>query len=315
MTDSAYFTPPHALKTPVLLLVFNRLETTKRVFDAIRRAEPPRLYIACDGPRALNEDDAKNVAAVRTFVSESVDWKCDVKTLFRDVNLGCKYAVSSAITWFYENEDEGIVLEDDCLPSQSFFWFCEELLERYKYDMRIWHISGDNFQGNTHRGSGSYYFSRYNHVWGWATWADRWSEYDVEMSSFGQFERENLISSIFERKEAQKYWLSKFRGVYSNEIDTWDYQWTYTVLCNGGLSVLPNKNLVSNIGFGVEATHTKDIESQHSKIPNREIELPIEHPLFVVREVRADEYTASKMYFSRAIYSRIIRLARRFWPG
>ncbi|MFP4332877.1 MAG: hypothetical protein ACLFQJ_06210, partial [Campylobacterales bacterium] len=138
------FTPPHPLKTAVLFLVFNRLDTTKQVFEAIRQAKPPRLYVAADGAREAKEGEDQKVKAIREYILQHIDWDCEVKTLFREKNLGCKIAVSSAITWFFENEEMGIILEDDCLPSQSFFWFCEELLERYKDDMRIMMVSGYN---------------------------------------------------------------------------------------------------------------------------------------------------------------------------
>ena len=160
------FVPPHPLNTAVLFLIFNRLDTTKQVFEAIRQAKPPRLYIAADGARSSREGEAEKVQAVREYIIQNIDWECEVKTLFREQNLGCKYAVSGAIDWFFENEEMGIILEDDCLPSQSFFWFCEELLERYKDDMRVWHIGGSNFQNGIKRGDGDYYFSKYNTFFG-----------------------------------------------------------------------------------------------------------------------------------------------------
>lgn len=156
------------LKTAVLFLVFNRPETTKTVFEAIRKAKPKRLYIAADGPRKHREGENEKVSSVRQIVTY-VDWPCDVKTLFRDENLGCKSAVSGAITWFFNHEEEGIILEDDCLPHPDFFPFCESLLKRYANDERIWVITGNNFQNGIQRGEASYYFSRYNHVWGWAS--------------------------------------------------------------------------------------------------------------------------------------------------
>lgn len=307
MTVQTQFTAPHPLKTAVLFLVFNRLDTTKDVFQAIRQAKPPRLYIAGDGARADNDGDGRNVNAVRDYIMQNIDWGCEVKTLFRDSNLGCKYAVSGAITWFFENEENGIILEDDCLPSQSFFWFCEELLERYKNDMRVWHISGDNFQENIQRGDASYYFSQYNHIWGWASWANRWSMYDVEMKSFELFDSQKKIYSVFGAKDIQNYWLSIFRKVYLGQIDTWDYQWTYTVLANSGLSVLPNKNLISNIGFGMDATHTKDLDSQHSKIPKADLTVPLRHPVFVIQDIEADIFTASRMFNHQTLVVRIFK--------
>ena len=298
MSENFQFTPPHPLNTAVLFLVFNRLDTAKQVFEAIRQAKPPRLYIAADGARANKEGEAEKVQAVREFIMQNIDWECEVKTLFRDQNLGCKYAVSSAITWFFENEEQGIILEDDCLPSQSFFWFCEELLNRYKGDLRIWHISGDNFQKGMIRGKGSYYFSKFNHIWGWASWANRWKEYDVEIKSYKNFADQSGINDLSESEQEKKYWKSIFKDVSNGEIDTWDYQWTYTVWVNSGLSILPNKNLISNVGFGPEATHTTSLDSQHSKIPRQDLNFPLLHPSFIIKRFDADNYT-TKRTFSR----------------
>ena len=307
ITQNVHFTPPSPLKTAVLFLVFNRLDTTKQVFQAIRQAKPPRLYIAADGARKNKEDEADKVKAVRDYILSNIDWGCDIKTLFREENLGCKYAVSSAITWFFENEEQGIILEDDCLPSQSFFWFCEELLERYKDDLRVWHISGDNFQEGTKHGNGYYYFSQFNHIWGWASWASRWKAYDVEMENFTKFHQAKRIENMFTQKESQKYWSDVFTSVSQGNIDTWDYQWTYAVLSNSGLSVLPNKNLISNIGFGPDATHTFNLESQHSELKRHDIFLPLTHPDFVLVDRKADTYTESKMFIRRSIVFRVIK--------
>jgi hypothetical protein len=313
MTDLAKFTAPNRLKTAVLFLVFNRLDTTKQVFQSIRQAKPPRLYIASDGPRVDHEGDAQNVSAVRDYIIKNIDWECEIRTLFRDHNLGCKYAVSGAITWFFENEEYGIILEDDCLPSQSFFWFCEELLERYKDDTRVWHISGDNFQEKIKRGDASYYFSKYTHIWGWASWANRWSMYDVEMKSFETFDKQNKISSVFGEKKSQRYWLAVFKEVFLGKIDTWDYQWVYAIMSNSGLNVMPNQNLISNIGFGIDATHTKDLDSQLSKIPRTDLLAPLHHPGFVMHDIEADFFTASKIFkLETSIVEFFIRLRNVF---
>lgn len=161
------FTPPYPLNTAVLFLVFNRPDTTKQVFEAIRKAKPPRLYVAADGPRLNRAGEEEKVKAVREYLMDNIDWSCEVKTLFRQENLGCKYAVSGAITWFFEHEEMGIILEDDCLPSQSFFWFCEELLNRYNNDTRIFLISGFNSINKWKNNSFDYLFSYYGSIWGW----------------------------------------------------------------------------------------------------------------------------------------------------
>jgi hypothetical protein len=313
MSSEKIFTPPHPLNTAVLFLVFNRLDTTQQVFSAIRQAKPPRLYIASDGARKTKAGEAEKVTAVRDFIQSSIDWKCDIQTLFRDKNLGCKYAVSGAIDWFFENEEMGIILEDDCLPSQSFFWFCEELLGKYKDDMRVWHISGDNFQEGARRGEGDYYYSKYTHIWGWASWANRWQSYDVKMESYKYFYSSNQLLNIFNNKNSQKYWADIFLKVVDGQIDTWDYQWAYTVLSNSGLSILPNKNLISNIGFGPDATHTMDLDSQHSKLDRADVSFPLKHPKLVVYDRLADDFTESKMFAKRSILLRGLSRIKRIF--
>ena len=190
--------------------------------------------------------------------------------------------------------------------AKVFFWFCEELLERYKGDMRVWHISGDNFQDGVVRGKGDYYFSKYNHIWGWASWANRWEHYDVEMNTYLAFKASNEITNIFFKKNHQKYWSGVFQKVEKNQIDTWDYQWTYTVLTNAGLSVLPNKNLISNLGFGPDATHTLNLESEQSKLPRCEVSLPLKAPLFILQDSIADDYTESVIFKKNNILLRIL---------
>jgi hypothetical protein len=286
MIEDSKFIPPSPLKTPVLFLIFNRLETTKKVFEEIRKAKPPKLYIASDGPREYKVGELEKVKAVRDYVLNNIDWDCEVKTLFREKNLGCGRAVSGAITWFFENEEMGIILEDDCLPSQSFFWFCEELLKRYKDDMRIWHIGGCNFQDGKKRGEGDYYFSVINHVWGWASWANRWKYYDFELKNIND---DRFIENYWEGF-ALKYWKKIFWTMKNLEIDTWDYQWTFTMWYYKGLAILPNVNLISNIGFGQDATHTIYEDKKVSKLPIQNLVLN-QHPSKIERNTEADIYT------------------------
>ena len=282
-------------KTAVLFLIFNRLDTTKRVFDVIRKARPPRLYIGSDGPREQKEGEAEKVQAVREYIRNNIDWDCEVKTLFREKNIGCKYAVSSAVTWFFEHEDMGIILEDDCLPSFSFFAFCEELLIHYKNDKRVWQIGGCNFQDGIKRGDADYYFSAINHIWGWASWADRWKFYDAELDNI---QVSSFIKSYWSGK-AFKYFDKIFWIMKKKEMDTWDYQWTFSMWKNNGLAILPNVNMISNIGFGENSGRT--IDNNHSNTVNlttHEINIfNIKYPIQVVRNKEADEYTYEK-YFS-----------------
>jgi len=220
-----------------------------------------------------------------------VDWDCEVKTLFRDKNLGCKIAVSSAIDWFFENVEEGIILEDDCLPSQSFFWFCQELLKYYRDDTRIITISGNNFQFGNKIGNASYYFSNFGLIWGWATWKRAWRYYDVEMKTFPQFKNEGQIKNIFLSKKIQNYYIKIFDKVYKGEINTWDYQLLYSRWVVRGLSVHPNINLVQNIGFRIDSTHTTNSNSKLKNVSAKDMKFPLKHPIFVIPDKIADEHT------------------------
>jgi len=298
------FVPPGPLVTPILFLIFNRPDTTQKVFNEIRQAKPRRFFVAADGPRPDKKGEIEKCEQARKVIGQ-VDWDCEVKTLPRENNLGCKIAVSSAIDWFFENVEEGIILEDDCLPGQSFFWFCQELLEYYRYDTRVMHISGNNFQFSRKRGEGSYYFSKYPHIWGWATWKRAWKHSDVNMSNFEKFKTENQINNIFQIKQQQKYWMKIFQRVYDNKINTWDYQWTHTCFINNGLCITPNYNLVSNIGFNRDSLHTKDENSIFSKMEIEDIK-NIKHPNFILIDQEADNLTSKFVFGNIFFFNRLI---------
>jgi len=277
-----------ALETPILFMVFNRLDTTSKVFAAIREAKPKKLYVAADGARPSRPGEIKICEQVRKMAT-AVDWDCEVKTLFRENNLGCKLAISSAITWFFENEPEGVILEDDCLPHPSFFNYCAELLEYYRNDSRVMHISGVNFQEGKQRGDGSYYFSNCPHIWGWAGWARVWKTYDLSVSTYPEFIKQNKLWDIFGRRRDVAYWSWVLGRIYRKEIDTWDFQYSYCLMRQNGLSVTPNVNLVSNIGFSSDATHTNS-SSKAANIPTQGIG-KIAHPTFMVPDKEADRFT------------------------
>lgn len=289
MAEQQTFNPPCPLHTPVLFLVFKRPGTTRQVFERIRQAKPPRLYVAADGPREHVDGEDEKCRQVRK-IATAVDWPCDVKTLFRKNNLGCKVAVSSAIDWFFENEERGIILEDDCLPCQSFFSFCNELLEKYSHDTRVMVVSGSNFQFGKRRTNYSYYFSNFNHCWGWATWRRAWRCYSKNMELWPEIRNRRYLKDILHHEEMVAYWSRAFEMAYRQEIDTWDYIWTFSCWIRNGLTVLPNVNLVSNLGFGIEATHTK-LGPKMANMPSVEMAFPLEHPPFVIRDDEADQRT------------------------
>jgi len=300
------------LKTPVLFLVFNRPDTTRRVFEAVREARPERLFVAADGPREGVAGDQEKCRKVRE-IATSVDWDCEVSTLFRERNLGCRIAVSSAIDWVFEQEEKAIILEDDCLPDPTFFAFCETLLERYREDERIAQIGGDNFQFGRRRGPYSYYFSRYNHIWGWASWRRAWKHYDAAMSLWPEIREGGRLNDWLMDRRLVRYWTYHFEETFRGRIDTWDYPWTFACWVQGALTVLPSVNLVSNIGFGKEGTHTKGM-SRIACLKTEPISFPLAHPSCMLRDAGADACTERLVYPSSlllpALRGKLRRLAR-----
>lgn len=277
------------METAILFIVFNRLDTVEKVFDRIKGAKPKRLYISADGARKDRENELQKCEEVRNFILSNIDWDCEVKTLFREENLGCKFALKTALDWFFENEEQGIILEDDCLASPDFFNYAETLLNKYKDDKRIMMISGDNFQNGKVWGDGSYYFSKICHIWGWATWRRAWQLYDIEMKAFPEFVKENKIQDVFPHQSIQWYWLKNFNRVYNGSItSTWDYQWAFAITLNNGLCIAPNVNLIQNIGFCENSTHTNFNGDDYS-IPVGEMK-EIIHPTCFVPFNKADEY-------------------------
>jgi hypothetical protein len=266
------------------------------VFEAIRAAKPQRLFVAADGPRADRSDEAERCRQVRK-IATAVDWPCEVQTLFRQHNLGCRRAVSSAIDWFFAHVEEGIVLEDDCLPDPSFFAYCGELLIHYRDDPRVMAISGDNFVSAHWRPQESYYFSLFPHIWGWASWRRAWACYDVNLADWPAQRDAGLIKRMFANSpDAQTYWTDVLNRTARGEIDTWDYQWVFATWKRGALGCLPAVNLVSNIGFGAGATHTRNAEDKYANLARASLSLPISHPDNVVASAHADEWTCQHVF-------------------
>lgn len=292
------------MRSPILFIVFNRPEVTSQVFDAIRKARPPRLYVAADGPRKNKLGEAEHCQAVQNIVSQ-VDWPCEVSKLIRQENLGCRVAVSSAIDWFFSCESEGIILEDDCLPHPDFFQYCDELLEKYRDDERVGMISGCNFQNGAWRGDGDYYLSRFCHIWGWASWARAWKKYDVDVNQWPQLKKEDWLRSLGFKGVEKAFWLKAFNRVYTKEQDTWDYQWVMACWLNKMLSVMPNVNLISNIGFGDQATHTVG-KSIFADMKTDKLSFPLLHPSLLEGHKEGDQYT-SRYLFTNSILRRGIR--------
>jgi hypothetical protein len=290
-------------------LVFNRPNVTKRVFESIRQARPQRLFVAADGPRRNSVDDGSLIAQARS-IATNVDWPCELMTLFRDENLGCRLAVSGAISWFFEHVEEGIILEDDCLPDTSFFPYCEELLERYRNDTRIMCITGDNSlspQPDLHE---SYSFATFPMIWGWATWRRAWQHYDFDVFSNSDFER--VVRGINQDPRFVKRSVDNFRGTASGRIDSWGYVWSFCTLAQGGMTCLPRVNLIRNIGFGDGATHTVDYEHPRANLTTDSLQFPLSHPLHVCRDPHIDEAALEVMYGVPPIPDIAYKFARRW---
>ena len=284
----------YQLKTPVVFIIFNRPDTTKRVFTEIAQAKPPKLLVIADGPRADHPEDVGKCAAVRAIIN-GVDWDCDVLKNYSDVNLGCKRRVSSGLDWVFDTIEDAIILEDDCLPHSTFFRFCEEMLERYKDDERIAMISGNNFQFGRKRTDYSYYFSRYTHIWGWASWRRAWDNYDVDMKIWPEIRDGGWLRDLLGDKKSVRYWKKMFENVYQGKIDTWDYQWIFSCWVQGALTILPNVNMVSNIGFGPEAVHTTK-RNKFAEMKTEYMDFPISHPPYILSDSLADSITGNRMF-------------------
>lgn len=288
--------PEFTLNTPVLFIAFNRVGPARKVMEAMREAKPPRLYFACDGPR--NAEERERCEGVRALVS-MVDWECEVHTRFSDVNLGVMMGESTAMDWFFEHEEEGIILEDDTWPNKSFFRYCQELLERYRHDARVWCIMGNNLMtewksGNDH----SYYFSShgYGAYWGWAGWRRTWKKYDVGMSVWPECKDKRWLDGYFLSKAEMNEAYKLFEGQYVGAIRSWDYQMDLARILNGGITCIPNVNLIQNIGFGADGTHTVNEKDRRNKTDRSELAFPLVHPPHMVVDQRRD-----LTYFERYI--------------
>jgi hypothetical protein len=281
-------------EVPILLLAWRRPEALSQVIAALRPLAPAHLYVACDGPDPTRPGEMERVAATRAVVANAIDWPCTLERRFAETNQGCRRGVTAALDWFFGAVEEGIVLEDDCVPHPDFVPFCAELLERYRFDTRVWSIGGVTFQDGRWRGTGSYYFSRYPHVWGWASWRSRWARYDGALAQWPQLAKADFLERVFDRSAERRTWRRIWQRRYVEGVpDSWAYQWTFSALVHGGLTALPNRPLVTNIGVGEDATHM----AAATGLPVvGEGLLPLTHPTQVVRDVAADRYTFDHHY-------------------
>lgn len=303
--------------TPILFVVFNRIETTKLVFESIRSIRPMKLFIAADGARVEKEGEFEKCEYVRSWILEHIDWDCEVKTLFRDQNLGCGYAPSEAISWFFNHVDEGIIIEDDCLPDRSFFEYCSVLLDYYRFDDQIGIISGSNFdrQGIYNQAGSDYFFSAIPYTWGWATWKRNWINYDYTIKGWGKTNKKVFLNYLFEDREFQLSWKKVFDEIYNTTpSDIWDYQFFFSCFQNKKISIVPSSNLITNIGHEDNATHTFNSESRQANVPLKSLNFPLQHPSLIMRNIEYDVFL-QELCYGRVEYvtirKRITRLIKR----
>jgi hypothetical protein len=286
------------MRTPVALIIFNRPDLTQRVYAQIAKAQPTQLFVIADGPRPDRPEEAERCQAAQAVVDQ-VDWNCEVLKNYSDVNLGCGRRPSSGISWVFEHVERAIILEDDVIPDLTFFRFCEQLLERYNDDERIMQLCGHNYQLGQKRGPYSYYFSRRSICGGgWATWRRAWKHFDFEMKLWPTLRETSFLLDILENQSLSEKWTKLFDAAHAGKpsstdahgADYWDYQWTFALWCQNGLSICPNPALVSNVGYRQDGTHTRSANSLWANLPSGEMEFPLRHPPYVVRNREADHF-------------------------
>ena len=295
------------LSTPVALIIFNRPNKTLRVFLEIAKAKPSVLLIVGDGPRINNINDEELVEQARKIVN-LVDWPCKLLINFSKENMGCRLRVSSGIDWIFSQVEEAIILEDDCLPDPTFFLFCEEMLGLYRYDEKIGMIAGTNFHIRSDPNLDSYFFSRYSYIWGWATWRSRWEAYDVNMKKWNLYAGNDRLETLFGSKERAAYWRPIFESAAHGNLDTWDYQWLFANLVSGRLNIVPENNLITNIGFDESATHTTG-KSEIANLPTTPLQFPLKHPHTIQRDIDLDKLQDKKFY-KKSMKSKLIDFIR-----
>ncbi len=284
---------------PILLIIFNRPDKVQLLIQALEKLGPSRIFVSADGPRPNVDSDIELCEKTRNIIN-NINWPCEIVRRYQDTNTGCKINASESVSWFFEHVDEGIILEDDCIPTESFFPFCRELLDRYRDETKVMHISGNTFllPQEVSDKSVSYYFSRCPQLWGWATWKRAWKHYDISMLHLDSIKSDTNVNNLFLRKEHLDYWIKHCQHIRDNNIDTWDAQWQYTMMYHGGYAISPLYNQINNIGFGINATHTKE-EINNVSVPTRNFSFPLKHPSHVTADKIADERLMNKFYIRK----------------
>jgi hypothetical protein len=304
------------LATPVVFIVFNRPDCTAKALERIRAARPRRLYVIADGPRANRPGEAELVHQTRAVVDREIDWPCDVRRDYAAKNLGCARRVSSGLDWVFATEEQAIILEDDCVAEPTFFPYCEQLLDFYRTNEQIFVISGTNQQYRPFHCSHSYFFSRYNHCWGWATWARAWRHFDFAMTGWPEYRVSPEFEAWFGGAKLAAHWRRILDEVAAGKVDSWGYRWVYACWRQRALSVLPCRPLIKNIGFDARATHTRKASAAQRALVTEPMRFPLAHPDQIVRDAEADTHTESQMYrapsWARRVLTAVKRIGRRF---
>jgi hypothetical protein len=278
------------MKTAIALIIFKRPDTTKKVLDVIRQVKPTKLFVIADAPRKEREGELEKCEEARAVIDQ-VDWECEVLKNYSNINLGCAKRIYSGISWVFNHVEEAIIIEDDCILDPTFFHFSEELLERYRHDNRITSISAQNVQLGQKRTNYSYYFSRYSHCWGWATWRRAWQTFDFEMKLWEEAKSYNTLDDVFSDSLAVNYWTNIFQKTYDRSLDSWAYRWLLSCWLQSGLTIIPDVNLVSNIGFNEDATNTQHKNNKTVEMEVKSLKFPLKHPPVIVRNIQADNFT------------------------
>ncbi len=297
------------METPIVFFIFNRPEHTEKVFAAIRSARPKKLFVVADGPR--HERD--RTTETRSMIH--VDWPCEVITNYSEQNLGCKKRISSGLDWVFSQVERAIIVEDDCLPDPTFFRFCEELLEKYKDDPQVMHIGGNFFQqkNKSFKTDSSYYFSKIPHIWGWATWRRAWNLYDIRIEKWPEYRQNNFLEDRFKNIGAYEYWSKVWDEYHANKIDSWDGQWFFSCISHDGLCITPTKNLVTNIGFGADATHTKK-DNGGAAIVLESMPFPLTHPDKTIIDMYDDFTLRQNFGIDEKLFYRLVRPIKTRFP-
>lgn len=276
----------YKVKTPVAIIIFNRYDNAIQVFQKVKKMQPSDFFVIADGPRQNKVGEKEKCEEARSIVN-LVDWPCTVHKIFSDENMGCAKRVTSGLNEVFKTVETAIIFEDDCIPSESFFPFCDELLERYKDNEKIMLISGNNKTLTNKTVDESYFFSKQVLIWGWATWRRAWQNMDLQMSAWPKLKKEKLVNTLYKKSSWRYYWRSSFDYVYKGRTNSWAFPWVLSVWNANGLSVIPKVNLIRNVGFSEDATHTSG-KSIFEKLDYSELDFPLSHPEKIERNEKMD---------------------------